>query len=376
MKTILSVVGTRPEAVKMAPVVQALARAPGVRARLAAAAQHRELLDGALAAFGLAADADLGLMRPGQSLAGLTARAVEALDGLYEAEAPDLVLVQGDTTTAFCAALAAFYRRVPVGHVEAGLRTGDLAAPWPEEANRVLTARLATLHFAPTAGARENLLREGVAPGRAFVTGNTGVDALFLTLGRLRDRPDPGPPPPWQRPGSPVVLITAHRRENLGDRLAALCGAIAELAGRFPSAQFVYPMHPNPGVRAAVRAVLGARPAANVHLVEPLEYPQFVALMAASALILTDSGGVQEEAPSLGTPVLVLRDATERPEALAAGTARLVGTDPERIVREATTLLADPAALAGMARRHNPYGDGHAAGRIVGHCLEFLGLGP
>jgi UDP-N-acetylglucosamine 2-epimerase (non-hydrolysing) len=315
-------------------------------------------------------------MRPGQSLAGLTARAVAALDGLYAALAPDLVLVQGDTTTAFCAALAAFYRRVPVGHVEAGLRTGDLAAPWPEEANRVLTARLAALHFAPTAGARANLLGEGVAPGAVVVTGNTGIDALFLMLEHLREHPRPGPPPPWQRPGAPVVLITAHRRENLGDRLAALCGAIAELAGRFPAAQFVYPVHPNPGVRAAARAVLGERPAANVHLIEPLAYPRFVALMAASTLILTDSGGVQEEAPSLGKPVLVLRDATERPEAVAAGTVRLVGTDGARIVREVTELLTDPAAYARMTRRHNPYGDGHAAGRIVAHCLEFLGLRP
>src|SRR3954447_9992268 len=260
-KTILSVIGTRPEAVKMAPVVLALAGTPGVRSRICAAAQHRELLDGALETFGIAAEADLDLMRPGQTLASLTARAVEALDALYAAEAPDLVLVQGDTTTVFCATLAAFYRRVPVGHVEAGLRTGDLTAPWPEEANRVLTTRLAALHFAPTARARDHLLGEGVAPESAFVTGNTGIDALFLMLERLRDRPDPAPPPPWRRPGSPLVLITAHRRENLGDRLPALCAAIAELAGRFPAAQFVYPVHPNPGVRAAVRAVLGERPA-------------------------------------------------------------------------------------------------------------------
>jgi UDP-N-acetylglucosamine 2-epimerase (non-hydrolysing) len=381
MKTILSVIGTRPEAVKMAPIVLGLRRTPGVRAQVCATAQHRELLDQTLEAFGIAAEADLDLMRPGQALASLTARAIEALDALYADLAPDLVLVQGDTTTVFCATLAAFYRRIPVGHVEAGLRTGDLRAPWPEEANRVLTTRLAALHFAPTARARENLLGEGVAPEAAFVTGNTGIDALFLILRRLPDHLDPDPAAPWRRPGSRPVLITAHRRENFGDRLVGLCQAIADLAGRFPDVPFVYPVHPNPHVRAVVQGVLGDRSdprlaAANVHLIEPLAYPQFVGLMAACALILTDSGGVQEEAPSLGKPVLVLRDTTERPEAVAAGTVELVGTDRERIVRAATTLLTDPDAYARRTRRHNPYGDGHAAGRIVAHCLAFLGRRP
>jgi UDP-N-acetylglucosamine 2-epimerase (non-hydrolysing) len=381
MKTILNVIGTRPEAVKMAPIVLGLGRTPGVRSHVCVTAQHRELLDQTLEAFGIAVDTDLDLMRPGQTIASLTARAIEALDALYGDLAPDLVLVQGDTTTVFCATLAAFYRGIPVGHVEAGLRTGDLRAPWPEEANRVLTTRLAALHFAPTARARENLLGEGVAPEAAFVTGNTGIDALFLVLRRLRDRPDPDPAAPWRRPGSRPVLITAHRRENFGDRLVALCQAIADLAGRFPDVPFVYPVHPNPNVRTVVRSVLGDRSdprlaAANVHLIEPLAYPQFVGLMADCALILTDSGGVQEEAPSLGKPVLVLRDTTERPEAVEAGTVQLVGTDRERIVGAATTLLTDPDAYARMTRRHNPYGDGHAAGRIVAHCLAFLGRRP
>jgi UDP-N-acetylglucosamine 2-epimerase (non-hydrolysing) len=371
MKTILVVVGTRPEAVKMAPVVLALAGAGGdrVRCRLAATGQHRGLLDQALAAFGLRPEIDLDLMRPGQALAGLTARAIEALDACLAETRPDLVLVQGDTTTVLAAALAAFYRRVPVGHVEAGLRTGDLQSPWPEEANRLVADRLAALHFAPTASARANLVREGIDPRNIHVTGNTGIDALFLTLAR------PGPTPPARR----LVLVTAHRRENFGAPFASICEAVADLAMRFPDVRFVFPVHPNPNVAEPARAIL-ARPgdprlaAGNVRLVEPLAYPEFVATMAASALILTDSGGVQEEAPSLGVPVLVLRETTERPEAVEAGTVRLVGTDRDAIVREAARLLSDPDARAAMARAHNPYGDGHAAERIAAACLAFLGL--
>jgi UDP-N-acetylglucosamine 2-epimerase (non-hydrolysing) len=379
MKTVATVIGTRPEAVKMAPVILRLSQAAGVRSHVCVTGQHREMLDQALDAFGITPDTDLDLMRPGQSLTSLTARAIEALGAFYAGLKPDLVLVQGDTTTVFSAALAAFYHRIPVGHVEAGLRTGDLSTPWPEEANRVLTARLAALHFAPTARARDNLIREGIASDNVLVTGNTGIDALFLALEQSRVHGSHAQADPWRTPGSRLVLITAHRRENFGDRLASLCEAIADLAARFPETHFVYPIHPNPKVLAPVRSLLenASDPrlaAGNVHLIGPVAYPQFVELMAASTLILTDSGGVQEEAPSLGKPVLVFRDVTERPEAVEAGTVRLVGADRAAIVREAMTLLTDPDAYARMARRHNPYGDGQAAGRIVERCLSFLGV--
>jgi UDP-N-acetylglucosamine 2-epimerase (non-hydrolysing) len=382
MRTVLTVVGTRPEAVKMAPVLRKLAEAPGVRSLLGSTGQHRELLDQVLEVFGLRPDADLNLMRPGQTLAGLTARAIEALDGYLAECRPDLLLVQGDTTTVLCATLTAFYRRIPVGHVEAGLRTGDLSAPWPEEANRALTDRLAALHFAPTPRAAENLRREGVPADSIAVTGNTGIDALFLTLDALKTSGQTDPAAAAFRPdgdGARMVLITAHRRENFGDRFLAVCDAIADLAARFPEVQFVYPVHRNPNVRGPVQAVLASDTdprlaAGNVRLIDPLPYPDFVAHMAASTLILTDSGGVQEEAPSLGKPVLVFRDATERPEAVEAGTVRLVGTDRDAIVREASLLLTDPDAHARMAHAHNPYGDGHAAERIVERCRQFLGL--
>jgi UDP-N-acetylglucosamine 2-epimerase (non-hydrolysing) len=372
MTKLLAVVGTRPEAIKMAPVVLAARSTPGVECRLCLTAQHRDLLDQVLGVFGLSADVDLNLMTPGQTLAGLTARAVEGLDGVFARERPDLVLVQGDTTTVLCAALAAFYNRIPVGHVEAGLRTFDLSAPWPEEANRVLTARLAALHFAPTEGARRNLLREGTPAGRIEVTGNTGIDALFWVRDRLRAEPSAA-----GRDGKRTVLITAHRRESFGGPFESVCQAIADLAGRFPGVEFIYPVHPNPNVRGPVEAVLGNRSdprlaAGNVRLVAPLGYGEFVRAMDACTLILTDSGGVQEEAPSLGKPVLVLREVTERPEAVEAGTVRVVGTDRGKIVAEATRLLTDPAAYAAMGRAHNPYGDGRAAGRIVARCLQFL----
>jgi UDP-N-acetylglucosamine 2-epimerase (non-hydrolysing) len=385
MKTIAAVIGTRPEAVKMAPILLRLGQTPGVRCHVCVTGQHREMLDQVLDVFGIVADTDLNLMRPGQTLAGLSARAIEALDSFYAELQPNLVLVQGDTTTVFCATLAAFYRRIPVGHVEAGLRTWNLESPYPEEANRVLTSRLATLHFAPTDWARDNLLREGVDPERIVVTGNSGIDALFLTLERLEARraegKGPAVPPWWvEGDGRRMVLITAHRRENFGPAFLAVCEAIADLAGRFPDVQFVYPVHRNPNVTTPARAVLGNASdprlkAGNMTLIEPLAYPEFVTAMAASTLILTDSGGVQEEAPSLGKPVLVLRDTTERPEAVAAGTVRLVGTDRAAIVNEVTTLLTDPAARDRMARAHNPYGDGRAAGRTVERCLKYLQSG-
>lgn len=380
MKTIATVIGTRPEAIKLAPVAWKLAGTPGVCSHICSTGQHRQMLDQVLGAFDIKADTKLNLMQHGQTLAGLTARAVEALDRFSKEVRPDLVLVQGDTTTVFCATLAAFYNRIPVGHVEAGLRTWDLAAPWPEEANRVLTTRLAALHFAPTEWARENLLREGVAADSILVTGNTGIDALFLTRDRLQGRPADHPRPPWREVGERIVLITAHRRENFGEPFESLCQAVADLAGIFREVQFVYPVHPNPNVTEPVRRILGnhADPrlsAGNVHLIEPLAYPEFVDLMDASTLILTDSGGVQEEAPSLGKPVLVLRETTERPEAVAAGTVKVAGTARPAIVREAARLLTDPEAHARMARCHNPYGDGQAAGRIVERCLAYLDSG-
>ncbi|HWE40061.1 MAG TPA: UDP-N-acetylglucosamine 2-epimerase (non-hydrolyzing) [Isosphaeraceae bacterium] len=374
MKTVAVVIGTRPEAIKLAPVVARLGQEPAIRTLVCLSGQHRAMLGPVLDLFDIRADVDLDLLRPGQSLAALTARGIERLDGFLDEYQPDLVLAQGDTTTVLCAALASFYRRIPFGHVEAGLRTGDLSAPWPEEANRVLATRLAALHFAPTAKARDNLLHEGVDPAAVLVTGNTGIDALFLTLDR--QRPAAGP---WEGRGGRIVLVTAHRRENFGAPLVAICQAVADLADRFPGDQFVLPVHPNPNVGQDVRRILGdpADPrlaSRNVHLVEPLDYGRFVPLLAASTLILTDSGGIQEEAPSLGKPVLVLRESTERPEAVEAGTVRLVGHDRARIVRDATTLLTDPDALARMSRRQDPFGDGHAAPRIVDRCRAFLGI--
>jgi len=320
-----------------------------------------------LEVFGVIPDADLNLMKHGQTLAGLTSGAITAIDRFLDEHKPGLVLVQGDTTTALSAALASFYHRIPVGHVEAGLRTGDLEHPWPEEANRVLTTRLATLHFAPTQAARENLLREGVADGSIFVTGNTVIDALLIALRRARAvSPEiVGLDTGALGEGRRIVLITGHRRENFGGGFESICRAIARLAQAFPDIAFIYPVHLNPNVREPVERVLRTAAHRNVYLIEPLPYLPFVSLMDRSTLILTDSGGVQEEAPSLGKPVLVMRDKTERPEAVTAGTVRLVGTDENRIVDETTRLLTDPTAYCVMARAHNPYGDGHAVDRIL-----------
>jgi UDP-N-acetylglucosamine 2-epimerase (non-hydrolysing) len=366
MPRLAFVFGTRPEAIKMAPVVRAMRARPEYDVLVCSSGQHREMLDQVLEAFKITTDADLDLMRPSQPLASFTARAVEAIDEwLAGPGRADLVLVQGDTTTAFCGALAAFYRRIPVAHVEAGLRTGDLDRPWPEEANRVLTARLAALHFAPTERSRRNLRAEGVPDARIVVTGNTVIDALLHTVDRVRAVPPviDGLPAAVMANGAPLVLVTAHRRESFGTGLDALCRAVAALAQRFPDTHFVYPVHLNPNVRASAARWLGGR-RANVHLLEPLPYLAFVALMDRATLILTDSGGVQEEAPSLGKPVLVLRDTTERPEAVEAGTVRLVGTGEDAIVAETARLLVDEAAHAAMAHAHNPYGDGRAAERI------------
>ncbi len=378
MHKISVVIGTRPEAVKLAPIALLLRRTAGVNCHVCLTAQHRQMLDQVLQAFDLPADVDLNLMQAGQTLGGLTSRAVDGLDRYFAEHKPSLVLVQGDTTTVFCATLAAFYHRIPVGHVEAGLRTGNLLSPWPEEANRVLTARLAALHFAPTSGSRDNLLRENVPANQIEVTGNSGIDALFLMLARIRSgslRQERSAFQPTA--GRSLVLITAHRRENFGPPFEAVCRAIADLADRFPEMDFVYPVHPNPNVVAPARRILGGegegeKRRSNIHLIEPLSYPDFVRLMDAAKLIVTDSGGVQEEAPSLGKPVLVVRDTTERPEAVEAGTVKLVGTRRELIVGEATRLLTDAHAYAQMTKAHNPYGDGRAAPRIVERCLAFL----
>jgi UDP-N-acetylglucosamine 2-epimerase (non-hydrolysing) len=373
--------GTRPEAIKLAPVVRALRGEAALDCRVCVTAQHREMVDQVLDAFDLVPDTDLDLMRPGQSLAQLTARSIEAIDEYLAREEPGLVLVQGDTTTVLCAALAAFYRKIPVGHVEAGLRTGDLSAPWPEEANRVLTTRLAALHFAPTERSRRNLLAEGVPAERIHLTGNTVVDALLWVLEKVRTHPPAiaALPPALTAPGvgaeRPMVLITGHRRESFGAGFEAICRAIAMLARQFPDTAFVYPVHLNPEVREPVHRVLGACAGKNVYLIDPLNYLEFVALMARATLILTDSGGVQEEAPSLGKPVLVMRATTERPEAVEAGTARLVGTDEQAIVAAVSRLLTDRAAYEAMARAHNPYGDGRAAVRIAAVCREFCRSG-
>lgn len=377
------VFGTRPEAIKLAPVILALQADPAFACHVCVTAQHRQMLDQVLEAFDITSDADLNLMQPNQSLGGLTARLLEALEGYLQRQTPELVLVQGDTTTAFSAALAAFYRHLPVGHIEAGLRTGNLQAPWPEEANRVLTTRLATLHFAPTERARAQLLREGIHPEAVFLTGNTVIDALELALKRNREQPPfiPGLPAFLQpRLASeagdpPLVLITGHRRESFGEGFEGICLAIAELAGRFPNVHFVYPVHLNPNVREPVGRILGANLTsnrANVHLIEPLPYLPFVALMERATFILTDSGGIQEEAPSRGKPVLVMRDATERPEAVICGSAKLVGADQRRIVEESTRLLEDRAAFETMAHAVNPFGDGKAARRIVEASRHLL----
>lgn len=377
MKKKVSVIfGTRPEAIKLAPVILALRNHPYFHCKVCVTAQHRQMLDQVLDVFGITPDVDLDLMQADQALGSFTARAIEALDGYVVREKPDLVLVQGDTTSVFCAAMSAFYHRIPVGHVEAGLRTGDLYSPWPEEGNRILTSRLASLHFAPTETNRRNLLGEGVPEERIFVTGNTVVDALFLAMERVRDHPPPIPGLPFDmasvRGEAPVVLITGHRRENFGEGLESICRAIAELARRFPLARFIYPVHFNPNVREPVERILGTGGTGNIHLIDPLPYLSFVALMDRTTLILTDSGGVQEEAPSLGKPVLVMRETTERPEAVEAGTVKLIGTDFERIVDETSRLLTDKAAYDAMARAYNPYGDGKATERILHACVTLF----
>jgi len=363
MPHIVITVGTRPEAIKMAPVITALRAEPGrFSVSILSTGQHREMLEQALSLFGIKPDIDLGLMTPEQTLAGLTQRALGGLDAALTRLHPDLLLAQGDTTTVFAASLVAFYQGIPFGHVEAGLRSHDLANPFPEEANRRLTSVLTRLHFAPTPLAREELLREGQDPAAIVVTGNTVVDALLHLTAALG--PARCPLLETLAPnGARAVLVTSHRRESWGEALASICAAIAALAARFPDVQYIYPVHRNPRVRETAHAVLDGL--ANVHLIEPLDYKTFALLMRDATLILTDSGGVQEEAPTFRTPVLVLRTVTERPEASRLGLSRLVGTDHRTIVAEASRLLADETARQAMRQGKNPYGDGRAAERIV-----------
>ncbi|WP_447864592.1 non-hydrolyzing UDP-N-acetylglucosamine 2-epimerase [Kluyvera sichuanensis] len=364
---VLTVFGTRPEAIKMAPLVHALAKDPHFEAKVCVTAQHREMLDQVLSLFSIVPDYDLNIMSPGQGLTEITCRILQGLKPVLESFKPDVVLVHGDTTTTAAASLAAFYQRIPVGHVEAGLRTGDLYSPWPEEANRTLTGHLAMYHFAPTENSRQNLLRENLSGKRIFVTGNTVIDALLWVRDRVMNdkalNADLSQRYPFLSQGKKMILVTGHRRESFGQGFEQICHALAEIAANNPDVQIVYPVHLNPNVSEPVNRILGHID--NIMLIEPQEYLPFVWLMNHAWLILTDSGGIQEEAPSLGKPVLVMRETTERPEAIDAGTVRLVGTDSQRIVDEVTRLLRDEEEYQRMSRAHNPYGDGRACERIL-----------
>ena len=363
-RKILCVAGTRPEAIKMAPVVLALRKEPWAAVRVLATAQHRHLLDQVMRLFDIEPDIDLNIMRPDQALPALTASLILKLDSVLKEESPDMVLAQGDTTTVMAVALTCFYWSIPFGHVEAGLRTGNLRNPFPEEANRVIAGRLACRHFAPTETARRNLLREGVPDADIVVTGNTVIDALLITASRKLDI---GIDLDASRR---LVLVTAHRRENFGQPLRGIFRALRTLAERNTDIQILYPVHPNPNVRDLAHEMLGGL--SGIVLCDPLDYASFVAAMKRAHLILTDSGGVQEEAPALGKPVLVLREETERPEAVDMGVVKLAGTSCERIVEEAQLLLDDPAAYRAMARGVSPYGDGKAAERIVSTLREHF----
>ena len=367
---VVTIFGTRPEAVKMAPVVAALRESGDFRPLVVVSGQHRELLDQVLSVFDITPEHDLDIMQPEQSLADIVTRALAGLSTVLAERRPALVLVQGDAHTCFVGALAAYYHQIPIGHVEAGLRTDDKYQPFPEEMNRRLTSVLADLHFAPTVAARRNLLREGVAPARILVTGNTVIDALQAVVRRVPAHLPAAVPP---LDGRRMLLVTTHRRENWGEPLRQIYLALLDLLQRFADVELVFSVHPNPVVRRTVEDVLAGHPRA--HLIEPPDYAPWVHLMQRAHLILTDSGGIQEEAPALGKPVLVLRRVTERPEGVEAGTARLVGTDRARIVEEAARLLSDPSAYEAMARTRNPYGDGRAAERIVAALRYYFGRG-
>lgn len=370
---ILVIFGTRPEAIKLFPVVDALRADARFAPVVCVSAQHRAMLDQVLSIAGIVPDHDLDLMRPDQGLDGLTAALLTGLGRVMDAERPDRVMVQGDTATAMAGALAAYYRQIPVDHVEAGLRSGNIYHPWPEEVNRKIIGAIAALHFAPTTTSRDALLRENVAPGRVQVTGNTVIDALHWVCARIEAEPDlAGGLADLARrfAGRRIIAVTTHRRENFGQGMDNIATAIRALAAR-PDVAIIFPVHLNPNVRAVMRERLAGLD--RVALIDPLDYPHFARLLGMADIVLTDSGGVQEEAPALGKPVLVMRETTERPEGLAAGTARLVGTDPARIVSEIFSLLDDKAAYEAMARAHNPFGDGHAARRIVEIMAHEIG---
>ena len=379
MKRVMLVFGTRPEAIKMAPLVQEFRKHPDQYETLVCVTgQHREMLDQVLNIFGIVPNYDLNIMKPGQDLYDVTARILSGMRDILTRTQPDVLLVHGDTTTSMAVALAAFYQQIPVGHVEAGLRTHNIYSPWPEEMNRQITGRIATYHFSPTPLSRENLLREGIDKSRILVTGNTVIDALYAVVNKIKDDV------PLQlslgkelkaagydtgrlvtEEGRRLVLITGHRRENFGDGFLHICRAIKMLSEKYPDVDFVYPMHLNPNVRKPIKDIFGENCQSNLFFIEPLEYLSFVYLMEKSHIVLTDSGGIQEEAPGLGKPVLVMRDTTERPEALEAGTVKLVGTDYDKIVSEVSSLLDDVQYYEKMSQAVNPYGDGKACERIV-----------
>lgn len=381
-KTILLVFGTRPEAIKMAPLVKKLQSLPEqFRTVVAVTGQHRQMLDQVLRIFDIVPDYDLNIMQANQDLYDVTSRVLVGMRDVLKEVQPDVVLVHGDTTTSTAAALAAFYQQIPVGHVEAGLRTGNIYSPWPEEMNRLMTGRIATYHFAPTMLAKSNLMRENVSEERILVTGNTVIDALYMVVDKIKNDAalqsqlreilkEAGYDTTRLNESRRLVLITGHRRENFGDGFISMCTAIRDLAAKYPEVDYVYPMHLNPNVRRAIHEVFGEDLSvhANLFFIEPLEYLSFVYLMEQSSIVLTDSGGIQEEAPGLGKPVLVMRDTTERPEALESGTVHLVGTNYDKIVNEVSTLLDDAEAYRKMSQAVNPYGDGLACGRIA----EFL----
>lgn len=370
---VLSIFGTRPEAIKMAPVVKQLEADERFESKVCVTGQHREMLDQVLALFGIDPDFDLDIMSANQGLSQITSAVVLGLDQIFKSFHPDYVLVHGDTSTTSAASLSAYYHQIKIGHVEAGLRTGNLYSPWPEEGNRRITGTIADLHFAPTPEAKENLLRENINESQCFVTGNTVIDALLMTKQSIENNDEQSKKISEQFSkvlGEKTVLITGHRRENFGQGFINICTAIAELADEFPSVHFVYPVHLNPNVRNIVNTHLAGID--NVLLIEPQDYRPFVYLMDKSTIILTDSGGIQEEAPSLGKPVLVMRDTTERPEAVKAGTVKLVGTSKESIVENISLLLRDKKAYEAMSGAHNPYGDGEAAKRICDIIFDSL----
>ena len=375
MKHVLVVFGTRPEAIKLCPLVLELRQhSSDFKTTVCVTAQHREMLDQVLDIFDVRPDYDLDLMRQNQSLAYITSNCLNRIGETIERALPDILLVQGDTTTSFAASLAAYYNKVRVGHVEAGLRTYDKYSPFPEETNRRLTSAIADIHFAPTGTNRDNLLREGIPEDRIVVTGNTVIDALFWVRRKIRANQKPYAELAGIDPGRRMILITGHRRENFGTRFAEICGAFKRLAERHQDISIVYPVHLNPNVRRPVHEILAG--VENIRLIEPVDYELFVYLMDRSYFIISDSGGIQEEAPSLGKPVLVTRDTTERPEAVAAGAVKLVGADPQKIVVEAELLLSDRAAYSRMANVENPYGDGHACRRIAESLLHLHNLTP